>query len=133
MPTVYASNGASWTIPALEQTIIRAHELVSVDGKTTLQTTNNNIDQAHLILHGALPGNEKYIICKNGSNTTQFSVNSVGNVFSNGRSVNQELEELSTLSAANYGTLAVSQCHPQRDGEHIGQTVPGFRHGRNRI
>ena len=108
MPTVYASNGASWTIPALEQTIVRAHELVSVDGKTTLQTTNNNIDQAHLILHGALPGNEKYIICKNGSNTTQFSVNSVGNVFSNGRYVNQELEQLSTLSAANYGTLAIA-------------------------
>ena len=99
MPTVFSSDGTSWSIPELKEAVIRAHELVSLDGQTSLVTTNNAVDSAHLVLHGTLPGNEKYIICKNGSNTTQFSVNSVGNVVSNGRYINQELETLSTLSA----------------------------------
>ena len=69
MPTVFSS-GTSWTIPELQSAVIRAHELVSLDGKTSLVTTNNAIDSAHLVLHGTLPASEKYILCKNALNAT---------------------------------------------------------------
>ena len=106
MPTVFSTDGTSWSIPELKETVIRAHELVSKDGKTTLQTTNNATDGAHLILHGTLPSSEKYIWCQNAADQTKFSVDHNGGIYSNGSDVNQELSDLATLSATNYGTLA---------------------------
>ena len=64
MPTVFGSDGSSWNIPELQETIIQAHELVAQDGKTSLVTHNNDVDGAHLVLYGTLPSNEKYIRCQ---------------------------------------------------------------------
>ena len=96
MSTVYASDGTSWQIPKVKPITLTATHLVAPDGKTSLHTTNT--DGAHLLLHGTLTGNDLYIKCQDDNSAVKFSVDSSGEIHSNGRDVNAELQALTDCS-----------------------------------
>ena len=88
-----------------------------VDGKTSLNTSNNNLDAAHLILHGDLTAGHKYIDCQNTNDATVFSVNDAGRVYgfdlqtSNHASINDKIANLDvedTQTAQNLSSFMSS-------------------------
>ena len=100
MPPVFASDGTSWRIPDVQEQVITAHKLVSQDGKTTLDTTNNHIDDTHLVLHGTLDSTQKYIVCKDANDVTKFKVNHDGDVVSNNLNLTDAVTGLGLTSTA---------------------------------
>ena len=76
--SVTTSNGYSYKIPLqLPQSVV-ADKFVSGDGKTTLDTSNNHIDETHLLLHGDLPAGHSYIKCEKSNGDIPFKVDYQG-------------------------------------------------------
>jgi len=76
---VTTSSGYTYrTYPAAEPIVI-AHTLQTVDGGVHIDSTNNNLDQTHLLLSGALPATDYYIRCHDFSEDV-FTVDGDGEV-----------------------------------------------------
>ena len=78
MPTVTTSDGYSYKIPLQLPHSVVADKFVSGDGKTSLDVTNNHIDETHLLLHGDLDASHSYIRCEKTNGSIPFNVDSQG-------------------------------------------------------
>ena len=76
MSTVTTSSGYTYKIPLQLPATVIATKLVSGDGKTSLDTSNNHLDETHLLLHGDLDAGHAYIKCEKSNGDVPFKVDS---------------------------------------------------------
>ena len=79
MVIVTTASGYSYKYYPNAKQHIKAHTLATVDGGVTINTGDNLVDNAHLLLTGNLPVSDYYIRCKSG-NTNLMTVDGDGDI-----------------------------------------------------
>ena len=104
MPFVTTASGYTYKqYPFAE--VVTATTFISPDGKTTLDTTNNNLDQAHLVLHGDLDAAHSYIKCEKVNGDTPFLVKHDGSVETEDVKVPGHASVKTTLTSLNSASV----------------------------
>ena len=79
MTLVTTSSGYTYKTYPVPTTKVVAHTLQTSDGGVHIDSTNNNLDSAHLVLSGDLPTSEYFIRCHDFSQDV-FSIDGSGDI-----------------------------------------------------